>query len=94
MPGRGLQSFPERFHNQIADEGGDDRDQKIGPCKDILDGPGQASRVSCPGALKFPHQESGIEREDNKEKFAYRSQNIFFHLLVFVRFLQILEVWN
>jgi hypothetical protein len=52
---------------------------KIGSGKNISEGPSYAPLLPHARALKFSHQEIGVEKEDNKTYLNHCSPDIFLH---------------
>ncbi len=74
-----LELFAQKFEEDVADDGGDDGDFKIGGGTDIAQGPDQATLPPGAGAFEFSHEEIGIEEEEDEGNFDHRSQDIFLH---------------
>jgi len=74
-----LEFLSKKFNKDITDERGYRGDFKIGSGKNISDCPSYPPLLPHPRALKFSHQEIGIEQEDDKSHLDHRSPDIFLH---------------
>jgi len=63
-PLRSLKPFPKIFDNYIADQCGNDGNNKIGDCENVSKGKKQALAVFSIRMLKFAHQEIRIKQKD------------------------------
>jgi len=71
--------FAKIFEQDVANEGGQHRNLEIGDGEDVFDRPDEPSRPSHAGTLKLPHQQIGIEQEDDESYFDESPPTILFH---------------
>ena len=77
--GLGLEPGPEKFKEEVADQGGYRGNFKIRGGKDIADRPGETSSLAHAGALEFSHQKIGIKQEHDEGDFDQGPPGIFWH---------------
>jgi len=60
-----LKHLAQRFKDHIADQSGDESDEEVGACNDVVEGEGQGLAVPA-GNGKLTHQQIGIEEKDDE----------------------------
>src|SRR6202043_2257203 len=73
------QSISEKSNQPIANQCGDPRNSEIGGSENVAESPHQSTLPPHARALKFAHQEIGIEQEDDESCFYHRSPDTLPH---------------